>query len=330
MEKIIAADIGGTNSRFALFSVDRNGNLVQKEIQWLKTSDSLSFGQLIDNLKSSGFSLKPEDSDIVVIAVAGPVEDAVRSSPPFISWDIDISNAQNDFGFRRCTLINDFVAQAFACRSPVGEAAEQVISGTAVNDATTAVIGAGTGLGKAALVPAGKDSYIAVPSEGGHANFPFISKRECEFQEFLINELGDKYITGNKVVSGIGLSCIHQFLSSEKLEPFEVTEKFIQYPETLEWASRFYGRVCRNYALETLSLGGLYIAGGVAARTPALVTHEAFELEFRSSDTLAALLENIPVFLIKDQNSGLWGGAVYGRQKLQKKSKYPNMEQNDK
>ena len=58
------------------------------------------------------------------------------------------------------------------------------------------------------------------------------------------------------------------------------------------------------------------MAGGVAAKSPELVTHKAFETEFRSSDTLAGLLEKIPVFLITDENSGLWGAAAYGLRKL--------------
>jgi glucokinase len=77
--------------------------------------------------------------------------------------------------------------------------------------------------------------------------------------------------------------------------------------------------VCRNYALETLSLGGLYIAGGVAARNPELIQRTAFRKEFRSSDTLTHILEKIPVFLITDQNSGLWGAAQFGLQKLKER-----------
>jgi glucokinase len=77
--------------------------------------------------------------------------------------------------------------------------------------------------------------------------------------------------------------------------------------------------VCRNYALETLSLGGLYIAGGVAARTPELITHEIFATEFRSSPTMSKILEKIPVFLITNEESGLWGAALLGLQTLKKK-----------
>ncbi len=316
MKTLLTADIGGTHSRFGIFRTGRNGTLSLVDVRWLNTADYGSFAGLFDGLRAGDFPIRPEEADMIVIAIAGPVEDGRKSSPPFISWNIDISDAGKDFGFKRSALINDFVAQAFACLSPAGESAEQVLSGEPSKGAAMAVVGAGTDFGKAALIPDGKGGHRALPSEGGHANFPFVSRRECEFQEFLLGESGQRYITIGDVVSGRGLSFLHLFLTGDKLEPREVTERFREYPETLEWASRFYARVCRNYALETFALGGLYIAGGVAAKNPDLVTCAVFEAEFRSSDTMAELLRKIPVRLMKDENSGLWGGAVYGLQKL--------------
>ncbi len=314
MIKIISADIGGTNSRFALFEVNSSGRLSLVETKWLRTKDSSSFGYLIDMLRGSGFSLDPGDADIVAVAVAGPVENGVYSSPPFISWDVDISNAKDDFGFKKCVLINDFVAQAFACRSPVGESAEKILPGRKGPDSVLAVIGAGTALGKAALVPDGAGGFAAVASEGGHADFPFVSEREFKFQEFLMLELKEKYITSNSVVSGKGLSSIHAFLTGERLDPQEIAAKSSPDSETFAWTARFYGRVCRNYALEIVAIGGVYVAGGVAARIPELLKHKNFEEEFRSSATMGGLLKKIPVFLINNQESGLWGSALYGYQ----------------
>jgi len=316
MRKILAADIGATNSRFACFDVDMNGKLLLTEVQWLKTSDSSSFGDLLENLKTGGFPLAPEEADISVFAVAGPVENGTRSAPPFISWDIDVSNAEQDYGLKNIYLINDFVAQAYACRSILGETAETVKSGSIVKDAAAAVIGAGTALGKAVLVSDEDGRFLAIPSEGGHASFPFDSKEEHSFQQFLIQKLGDSYITWNKVVSGKGLSYIHEFLTGEEVEPEDIISRIIPDTESLAWASRFYGRACRDFALEILALGGVYISGGVAARTPELVNHRAFKEEFNRSDTLGDILDRIPVFLIKEQNAGLWGCGVLGLQKL--------------
>ncbi len=316
MKQILSADIGGTNSRFAHFTVGRNGRLTLVGTRWFKTSDFSSFVGLVQHVRKSDFSLDPEEADIAVLAVAGPVEGGLRSSPPFISWDIDLTKLKRRLALRRCMLINDFVAQAYACRSPVGDSAEKILSGERARDGTAAVIGAGTALGKAALVPAGGGIFRAVPSEGGHAGFPLVSTREAEFGRFLMQELGEEYVTGNLVVSGRGLSYVHQFLTGEKLHPDEIAAKISREPETLTWASRFYGRACRDYALEVLALGGVYVAGGVAAKMPEIVRHGAFEAEFRNSRTMGHLLGKIPVYLITNEESGLWGAAFLGLQEI--------------
>ncbi len=316
MKHIFAADIGGTNSRFGHFTVTENDCLLLAEVVWLKTTDADSFRHLLDNLGGNGFPLFPEAADIVVFAVAGPVEDGVRSRPPFIAWDIDLSSVQGKVGLKKCLLINDFVAQAFACSSEAGERAKVILTGRTVAGAPVAVIGAGTGLGKALLIQAGHGRYRAIPSEGGHSNFSFVTKREHAYQEFLLREHHGQYVTGNTVVSGKGLSYLHHFLTGRKKDPEEVAQEFSLYPETLAWAAKFYGRACRNYVLETLARGGLFVAGGLAARAPEMLEHSEFGKEFRSSDTLAHLLEQVPVSLITDENSGLWGAAVLARQTL--------------
>ncbi len=316
MINILTADIGGTNSRFAYFKSDKDDNLVLADQIWLKTTESSSFGELLQGLKKNQFPLQPEDADISVLAIAGPVEKGVKSKPPFISWGIDISNAQRDYGLKRAYLINDFVAQAYACRSSIGRAAQVIKEGTVVESAAAAVIGAGTALGKAVILPGEQGMFLAVPSEGGHASFPFQTEKESKFEKFLITKLGDSYITWNKVVSGRGLSYVHEFLTGEELTPEDVINRISPESETHKWVSGFYGRACRDFALETLALGGVYVSGGVAARNPRLIRHRAFAEEFCRSDTLSDILSLIPVFLITDQNSGLWGSAFLGLQKL--------------
>jgi glucokinase len=316
MIKILSADIGGTNSRFAYFTYNRDGRLTLTASMWFKTTDVDSFDDLIKRLVASDFPVKPNEVDIAVFAVAGPVEDNVYCSPPFISWDIDISDADRRYGLKSSFLINDFVAQAFACRSPIGETAQEILKGSIDYDSNVAVIGAGTALGKASLVRDSSGNYIAIPSEGGHATFPFVSESEFLFQEFMKRELGEEYITANYIVSGKGIQYIHRFLTGEKLDPEDIARCFTTGSETLEWAARFYGRVSRNYALEVLATGGVYVAGGVAAKAPILIRNEVFEKEFRSSVTMSDILSKIPVFLITNEESGLWGAALFGKQLL--------------
>ncbi len=319
MADILAADIGGTNSRFAHFDLDEGGKLSLVGTHWLKTREFPSFQALLGGLGDSGFRLRPEEADIAVIAVAGPVErNGTYCSPPFIDWDMDISSP-SEMGLRQAVLINDFVAQAWAVKSPVGESAREILRGRAVPEGAIAVIGAGTGLGQAALVPDGEGGYAAAPSEGGHAEFPLSAGAECEFAEFVRKDTGHEYPTGNTVVSGGGLSRLHEFLTGQRLKPGEVASRLTEDSETLRWAARLFGRACRDYALQVLATGGLYVAGGVAARTPAILEHGEFEAEFRRSPKMAKVLSQIPVYLITDQDSGLWGAGFYGLKILRKR-----------
>lgn len=308
--QILTADIGGTHSRFAHFTAGEKGNLDLVSLVWLETATAGSFADLLKNLRASNFPFDPRRADIVGIALAGPVTGGAIGNPPHIPWEVDITHAERDYGFRRSILINDFVAQAYACISPIGKSAEIILPGKPEPHAMIAVIGAGTGLGKAMLVADEKGGYSAAPSEGAHACFPFLGEREFAFQRFLMHARRTHCATYDHVVSGGGLTALHEFLSGEHLAPAQVVEQFPRHPETVEWFARFYGRACRDFALETLSSGGLYIAGGVAARNPELVRHDAFKREFLDSDAMGGLLARLPVFLIGNQNSGLWGAAM--------------------
>jgi glucokinase len=316
VRQILAADIGGTNGRFAHFQADPADNLVLVGTQWLHTHQARSFAHLLEQLRETSFSLSPADADAAVFAVAGPVENGWFCKPPNISWDIDLTRDTDRVGLKQGLLINDFVAQAYACRSPIIREAHQIISGDVIEEATLAVIGAGTGLGHAALVPDGRGGYSAVPSEGGHISFPFQHPQELDLMRFLLDVTGKAYITTETVVSGGGLSLVHRFLTGETREPAEAAAEMIPDSETLRWMARFFARVCRNYALQVLARGGLYIAGGVAAKVPDLVTHPEFQSEFRNTVTMAHILGKMPVFLNSNEESGLWGSAMVGLQML--------------
>ena len=162
--------------------------------------------------------------------------------------------------------------------------------------------------------------FIAVPSEGGHGSFPFESDREVSFMHFLKGSMDVPLIEVETVVSGSGLSLIHRFLTGDSLEPAAVAKMLTPESETLEWVARFLGRVSRNYALQVLARGGVYITGGIAAKLPQIVTHKEFEKEFRTSAKMAHILEDIPVFLNSNEESALWGCAMLGKQLLGQRS----------
>lgn len=306
---LLAADIGGTHSRFAHFLLGENGDLNLLRKTRIKSRDYPGLAGLLTGLKEEGFTLTPRKADFTVLAVKGPVIDGLYCHPPGLGWTIDLSHAERDFYMKNFLLINDFVAQAFATRSPASKNALSVLDGKGDSDSATLAIGAGTGLGKSALIPDGRGGYLAIPSEGGHALFPFVSPGENRYSRFLLEKVGNLGLESDVVVSGRGVALLHQFLYGEELTPEEASERLIPGSETLEWMARFYGRICRDSALEFLAKGGLFVAGGVAGRKPELVTCRTFAEEFRLSSSMADILKDIPVFLMTDTDSGLWGAA---------------------
>ncbi len=315
MPEILAADIGATNSRFAHFRVEE-GELILMDSVWLASQEVDSFAQLLAQLDASDMKLTPGESDAVSLALAGPVQDGVYCQPPHIAWDVDLERDGTLLGPGLKLLMNDFVAQAFASRTPVMAQAEQILPGQVDDTAALGVIGAGSNLGHAALLPDPRGGHVALASEGGHGAFAFQGEREFEYMAFLSNKVDEPYPTGDTVVSGRGLSLLHEFLTGDSLEPAQVARKLGEDSETLQWMARLYGRACRQWALQVVALGGLYIAGGLAARVPVLVRHPAFAAEFLRSASMERLLQQIPVFLNRDQNCGLWGAALAALERL--------------
>lgn len=325
MTAILAADLGGTNSRFAYFTGSTPQDLTLVDSIRFSSKEVDSFAQLVDQLRQSDFSLKPEQADIVVIAAAGPIEREVRCKITNVPWAVDIANAREEFGFSHTLLINDFVAQAFACRSPVMAEARDILTGEVAPRGTVAVMGAGTGLGYCALLPIPGPGdvvkFAPVPSEGGQAYFPFLGEKEFAYQRF-IRETTGRDATGDVVVTGLGLRLVHHFLTGEDLEPKEVGARILQQVDkdgespTLRWFARFYGRACRDYSLKVLATGGLFISGGIAAKLPLVVEHPEFAQEFRKAEKLDKILARIPVRLNVNEDAGLWGSALCGAQAL--------------
>ncbi len=158
-----------------------------------------------------------------------------------------------------------------------------------------------------------RTGWRALPSEAGHMNFPFLGKKEEDFHSFLCSRLDLRFARGDDTITGRGLEILHEYLTGEKITAREVGEKALQSPTpTLEWYSRFYARACRSWMLATLCNGGLWIAGGIAAQNPLTVASPFFMAELYNAPE--DYLQKMPVRLIEDKDSGLWGGAWLARQ----------------
>jgi len=319
MKNVIAVDIGGTNSRFAHFRIDDEGSLSYVNGLRLKTASASSLDDLIEKALKEGPVAPGTNWDAIILAVPGAVEENTCAKLANVPWAVDVSGLRKRTRGTRILLINDFVAQAYACPLETRLRKEVVQRGEARKGANLAVIGAGTGLGHCALATTGQGSFLALPSEAGHAAFSFYGKAETAYRDYLLEKTGAKYPYGDIVVSGPGLTHLHAFLTGRDLAPADIVREIDPDSETTVLFARFYARACRNYTLTVLALGGLYIAGGVAMKNPFLVVNDHFRREFIDSAHYRPILEKVPVSLMLSEDSGLWGAAHFGAMELERK-----------
>lgn len=303
--KILAADIGGTNSRFALFK-DSGNEIVLEDSIWLESRGVDSFEQLMETLWASDFPAKPGEIASGVIAVPGAVQDGVVcKKAPNLPWNIDLRG--RDTGVGKLLMINDFEAQAYACLTPAVDDALVIQEGEEA-DGPIAVVGPGTGLGHAGIFPS-PFGMMVLASEGGHMGFPFVGSEEARYEEFLRAETGRPFIDGDVVVTGGGLKHLHKFLTGDVMTPETIADTFDENSVTMAWFARFMGRVCRNWTIALVSAGGLFITGGVAMRNPELLSHPEFLAELHNSPEYEPFMRSIPVRLNRNDQSGLFGAA---------------------
>ena len=314
MQRIFAADIGGTNARFALFT-GHEGNLTLKAAVWEKSADLHTAQDVLQSMQRQ-LQCPLAEGDALIIALAGPTQ-GLQGKLTNGQLRVDLSGVGQRYGLSCCMLVNDFTAQAFATLTPAGTDARPVrgrVPSHTEYPQTKAILGAGTGLGAAALVccaaAAGGERWLAVPSEAGHAPFAFVGAEEHAYQAFLARELGCNCPTVENVLSGEGLSVLHYYLTGQFFYPQAVGEQALSHDTpTIQWYARFLARFCRQWILSTVCRGGLWIAGGIAAKNSLCVEHPAFLQELAAGGDVGEVVAATPIMLITDANSGLWGAA---------------------
>ncbi|HVN70543.1 MAG TPA: glucokinase, partial [Desulfomonilia bacterium] len=196
MKKIFVIDIGGTNSRFAMFEVQSPYSMRLAGSIWLKTNEAGSFDELIDRQESELPGLVIENSDALVVAIPGPILDEDKVEMVNVSWAIDIAQLKKRFNLPTY-FINDFIAQGFGCLTRSIADQIKIKDGKFSAQYDVAVIGAGTGLGHCYLKSDGAGGYLPVPAEAGQIPYAFISKEELEYRAFILEKIDIPYPTGD-------------------------------------------------------------------------------------------------------------------------------------
>lgn len=327
---LLTADIGGTNTNFGLFRIkpsEKKIVLVHSYHVKSKTVEDMSL--VVKDLLAQVFQRHEVKIEKAVFAAAGPLyADRRRVKPTNLPIMIDLDKIQQITGLSKVCLANDFEVIGYGIEFLDPKEIVCVKEGNERPRANKAIVGAGTGLGKALMVwhdDLGR--YAAAASEGGHADVPVFHEEEFHLIKFIQRvKTHDCPVSWEDVLSGDGIIRTHRFYYEEARNnghkvgdengprPDEIFARRLQDQQcwdTYQTYTRFYGRCAKNYTLETLALGGVYIAGGIAAKNVSLFEQELFLYEFGLCGKQAELLKEVPVFVIADYNVSLLGAAAY-------------------
>ena len=329
--KILAGDIGGTNTRLALYEAGPVPRLIHEKIDKSATHKSLE----------EAVQTYLQEQETTVKAACFGVAGAVRGGVSHLTnlgWTVDSASLRRCLGTDFVHVCNDLEAVALALNFLQPADLLTINAGVASSAGTKAVIAAGTGLGQASVWSDGQTSHV-LASEGGHASLGAIDQRQLGLLTYLL-ERGIE-TSWETVLSGAGIVRIYEYLawaaagdtasSAERwltelkasgqnvaagitgraLAPTAPTKEKDLCVAALEMFVQFYGQQAGNLALTVLATGGVFIAGGIAPKIQSLlIANDAFKKAFVRGRQ-SALLSDMPVHLITHSNPGMLGAASF-------------------
>jgi glucokinase len=314
IERVLLADIGGTNARFALLN---NGEI--GPVEHTKVADYATVADAI-----AAFLSRHGARDTIAAAIldfAGPIENN-RAALTNSSWTIDAGDIKKSFGFGAVHLLNDFEALAWALPALASSDLVSIGAEPSINGAPMLVVGPGTGFGASCLVPRDAASF-AIVTEAGHATLPAGSEREARVIDHLRRRFG--HVSIERALSGPGLECLYQALAAvdgieaPNREAASITQAALDGSCALSRAAldmfcSLLGAVCGNLALTFGARGGVYVAGGIVPRFVDHLADTDFRKRFEDKGRFEAYLRDIPIHVIVKPDASFVGlKAFYDR-----------------
>lgn len=323
---ILAGDVGGTKTNLAIFSLEDGPRVPIKEATF-SSGDYPSLEVIVAEYLTR-VNLNVERA---CFGVAGPVVGG-RAEITNLSWVMEEEKLKDKLQLSNIRILNDLESIAYAIPSLDPSDLHTLNSGKRVSCGAIGVIAPGTGLGEAFLVWDGS-RYRAYPSEGGHTNFSPANPLEIHLLQFLQDRFG--HVSHERICSGIGLPNIYSFLKDSRYheEPpwlnqllsrtddptpvivqaaLDETKSCRLCVETLNTFISILGGEAGNLALKVLATGGIYLGGGIPPRILPILIQPSFMEAFINKGRMSVLLAQIPVHVILNPKTALFGAACYG------------------
>lgn len=328
---LLAGDIGGTNSNFGIFEIRGTTPvlLISLHAQSQEVTDYAEVVKEILRISTEKYGIEVRQGCFGVAGIIGRNRKYVK--PTHLSIAVDAQNIIDRTDLEDLILINDFEAVGLGIDHINPRDLVVINKGGPQMHAQKACIGAGTGMGKAALLWNNHSKrYMPVASEGGHSDCAAQTHFESQLFAFIQAEgVGPSPVSWEHVLSGSGISKIYKFLGTQKRYALTDVSKEIEMNgfkpdlisryaksdqrclDTFDVYTTFYARCAKNFVLDMLALNGIYIGGGIAAKNVELFKDRHFMPEFMRCGQHGKILEKVPVFVITDYNVSLYGAIVF-------------------
>ena len=314
---ILGGDVGGTKALVALAEDD--GTFVRDAIY--HCADYPSLEAVIDAfLGGTRVALRGAS-----FGVAGPVIGGVAKITN-LPWMISEAALSARLG-APVRLLNDLQATALGALAIPPASWHVLQDGSVAPGATIAVIAPGTGLGEALLVFDGV-RYMALPSEGGHADFAPGNDEEVELWRFLRAKYGS-HISYERVLSGNGLGDVYSFCRARSgvAEPpwlaaeiaagdrnavvatVALSGKDPACTRALEMFVAVLGAEAGNLALRGLAVGGVVVGGGIPPKILPALAQPGFLARFNDKGRFTTWTRALSVRVSLEPKAALYGAV---------------------
>ena len=321
---ILAGDIGGTKAMLQLAQV-RQGVIKPVFEARFAAASFTGFAAVLAQFLQD---YRQQSGRKAVLAsacfgAAGPVM-GERIQMTNLPWFLDAAAIQREFGIGRVRLVNDFEAAASGIEVLEPGDSKVLQQGEPLAQAARVVMGAGTGLGVAYVLPQG-NRYKVIAGEGGHAGFAPANEEQMRLWQALHARFGR--VSVEYVVSGPGLVRVYEFLraalpelaSNEACASADGAAAISLHAQehgdplacrALDLFIACYGAVAGDHALAAAARGGVYIAGGIAPKIIDRLAAGGFMAAFNAKGVHAQMNARIPVRVVTTERLGLLGAAL--------------------
>jgi glucokinase len=320
---ILTGDIGGTNTRLAVFKRVA-GHL---QCQHHTTYPSAQYSSLEDIVEAF-IASQPEQVDSACLGVAGVVING-RCDATNLPWIMDEGELKSQCQLTTVRLINDLEAAAHGVLA-LGENDFVDLNPHADQNpkGNRAVIAAGTGLGEAILYWDGIQ-YHPFATEGGHSDFAPADQQQDALLVWLRARWGE-HVSYERIVSGPGLQDIYRWIVESGPQPEQeailvamqnndpasiisaaaLAQKDPACEQALQLFICIYAQEAGNLTLKSLATGGIYLAGGIAPKILP-VLQSTFLKTWLNKGRFSGLLKSTPVKVVTHPKVSLIGAANF-------------------